>query len=165
MSGSKDGLEITQDLSLQRIEWRVQKVLWVLLAILLLAALLGLLGPGPLSYSSVDGSGFEVRYLRFARWQAPHTLVVATSLPGSETLRISIDRSYLDKMEVQQITPQPATVQLRGDSYLYTFDGDRRSSQTDITFDLQPTSIGSLHGTIGLPAQGSSVEFTELVYP
>jgi hypothetical protein len=167
MSSSKDGLEITQDLSLQRREWRVQKVLWVLIAAVLIAALAGLIGPGPLSYSSVGGSGFRVTYLRFARWQAPNSLVITASGPQGGPLRIEINRSYLASTAVQQITPEPSSVSSTGGAYLYTFQSTGVTTSTTVTFDLQPTSMGRLHAKVapGPGAGGSPVEFSQFVYP
>jgi hypothetical protein len=167
VSGSKDGLEISQDLPFQRREWRAQRMIWILLSILLVAAVAGLVGPGPLSLTSTGSAGLQVRYLRFGRWQAPQSLVVSASQAGSGPLRLSINRSYLDSMSVQQITPQPANVKLSGQAFIYTFATGTGASNS-ITFDLQPTSMGLVHGTIALlaaPGNGSDVNFRQLIYP
>ena len=42
-------LQIEQDMGFQRTEWVVQRAGWVGMALLILAALVGLLGRGPLS--------------------------------------------------------------------------------------------------------------------
>ena len=60
-------LEISQDLTFQRRSWIVQRVGWVMLALLILAALGGLFGPGPLSRARAgphDGP-LWVEYQRF----------------------------------------------------------------------------------------------------
>jgi hypothetical protein len=166
MTGSKDGLEIRQDLPFQRKEWRVQKIVWVFVAAMLVAAVVGLVGPGPLSSASARTARFQVRYLRFARWQAPQSLVVTAGGQGSGTLRLSFNRSFLDSMAVQQITPEPASVKASSAGFVYTFT--TTDAPTDITFDLQPTSMGMLHATIAMSASGgrsSSVHLSQLVYP
>jgi hypothetical protein len=165
---SDDGLEIEQDLTFQRREWRIQRVVWFLLAVLLVAALAGLLGPGPLSSTARQASGFEVHYLRFTRWQAPHTLTITLQPSAAQTVALSINRSYLDSMQVQQITPQPASVKLSGDNYVFLFDTRGAQLPTDIAFDLQPSSMGTVHASITLLTPGSSsasVHLTQLVYP
>jgi hypothetical protein len=168
MSGSKDSLQIPQDLEFQRQEWRVQKIVWMFVVVLLAAAIVGLLGPGALSSASTGRAGFSVRYMRFARWQAPQTLLVSAGPDDSGTLQLSINRSFLDSMAVQQITPEPAGVKTAGDSFLYTFDLTQASRLTDVAFDLQPTSMGTIHGAIAVVAangQSLSAHFTQLVYP
>lgn len=167
VSGSKDGLEISQDLSFQRREWRAQRVIWIFIVVLLAAALAGLIGPGPLSLVSAGSSRFQIRYLRFGRWQAPESLVISISGEGPRPLQVSFNRSYLDSMSVQQITPQPASARLSGGAFIYSFATGKGSS-TDITFDLQPSSMGLIHGTITMlvaGGQGPRLDFRQLIYP
>jgi hypothetical protein len=166
MSGSKDGLQINQDVPYQRKEWRVQRIIWVFVAALLIAALAGLFGPGPLSSTSTGTPSFRVEYLRFARWQAPQSLVVSADTAGAPTLRLAFDRSFLNSMQVQQITPQPANAKASGNNFIYSF-ATGPGTATDITFNLQPNSLGTIHGAISLLTAGrsSSLHFTELVYP
>lgn len=167
MSNSKDGLQINQDVPYQRKEWRVQRIIWVFVTALLIAALAGLLGPGPFSSTSAGTPAFRVEYLRFARWQAPQSLVVSANTAGATSLQVAFDRSFLDSMQVQQITPQPATTKASGNDFIYTFDTTGPGTATDVTFSLQPTSLGTIHGAISLVTAGSrsSLHFTELVYP
>jgi hypothetical protein len=167
MSNSKDGLQINQDVPYQRKEWRVQRIIWVFVTALLIAALAGLLGPGPLSSTSAGTRAFRVEYLRFARWQAPQSLVVSADTAGATTLQLAFSRSFLGSMQVQQITPQPANAKVSGANFIYTFDVTGPGTATDVTFSLQPTSLGTIHGAINLVAAGhqSSLHFTELVYP
>ncbi|MEA2510189.1 MAG: hypothetical protein QOG21_2271 [Actinomycetota bacterium] len=168
MTGSKDGLQIGQDLDFQRKEWRVQRIVWLFVVAILVAAVIGLIGPGPLSSTSAGPAGFRVHYLRFARWQAPQSLVVSVGSQRSGTLQLSFNRSFLDSMAVQQVTPQPAGVKVSATGFLFTFDATSGTVPADITFDLQPNSMGTLHGTISLSASGgrtSSVDISQLVYP
>ena len=168
MTGSKDGLQIPQDLEFQSKEWRVQRIVWVFVVALLAAAVVGAVGPGPLSSASTGAAGFRVHYLRFARWQAPETLSVSAEPDDSGTLQVSMNQSFLDSMAVQQITPEPAGVKTSGDHFLYTFDVNPAAESIDITFDLEPTSMGTVHGIVGVGAVNavsSPARFTQLVYP
>jgi hypothetical protein len=65
-------LEIGQDLAHQRLEWKIERVGWILMALLGLPALVGLLGPGPLSSTSAGekGSPLSVENNRFERYQS-----------------------------------------------------------------------------------------------
>jgi hypothetical protein len=95
--------------------------------------------------------------------------LVITAVPdGSGTLQLAVNRSFLASMAVQQITPDPAGVKATGADFLYSFDTAAATAPTDITFDLQPTSMGTIHGTISAGAPGgkaASVELTQLIYP
>jgi hypothetical protein len=168
MAGSKDGLEIGQDLTFQRREWRVQRIVWLFVVAILAAAVMGLIGPGPLSSASAGTPDFRVQYLRFARWQAPQSLVVSVGSQRAGALQVAFNRSFIDSMAVQQVTPQPASEKASPTGFLFTFDATDGTVPADLTFDLQPTSMGTLHGTVSLSASGgqsSSVDITQLVYP
>jgi hypothetical protein len=67
---------------------------------------------------------------------------------------------------VLQITPQPATAKAAGNNFIYSF-AVGPATATDVTFSLQPTSLGTIHGAISLLTDGhsSSLHFTQLVYP
>jgi hypothetical protein len=168
MTSSKDGLEIGQDLTFQRREWRVQRIVWWFVVAALAPAVLGLIGPGPLSSASSGTTDFQVHYLRFARWQAPQSLIVSVGSHHPGPLQVSFNRSFLGSMAVQEVTPQPSSEKASASGHLFTFDATSGTVPTDLTFDLQPTSMGTLHGTISLlapGAQSSPVDITQLVYP
>jgi hypothetical protein len=71
--GEGGGLQIEQDLEYQQRAWTVQRVGRVMMALAVLAALAGLLGPGPLSRASAGATGDPLRleYERFLRFQTP----------------------------------------------------------------------------------------------
>lgn len=66
-------LDIAQDLEHQRREWVIERIGWAIMALILLAALAGLLGSGPLSNARIDhpGSHLSAEYNRFERYQSP----------------------------------------------------------------------------------------------
>jgi hypothetical protein len=168
MTGSKADLEIGEDLAFQHKEWRVQRALWLFIAAGLIAAVIGLIGPGPLSSVSAGAAGFRVNYLRFARWQAPQSLVISVGSQHSQALQLSFNRSFLDSMAVQQITPQPSSEKVSSAGFAFTFDATSGRVPGHLIFDLQPTSMGTLHGTIAMSLSGgptAAVNITQLVYP
>jgi hypothetical protein len=168
MTASKNGLEIGQDLTFQRKEWLVQRILWWFIVASLAAAVIGLIGPGPLSSTSVGSADFQVKYLRFARWQAPQSLVISVGPQRVGSLQVSFNRSFIDSMAVQEVTPEPSSEKASANGFLFTFDATSGNVPAHLTFDLQPDSMGTLHGTISLSSPGgrsSSVDITQLVYP
>lgn len=78
------GLHVSDHTTFQQREWKAQRAGWVLMALLLIAALLGLLGPGPLSWSTATAAEGLVRvdYQRFAHTEADDLLTV-TIAPGT----------------------------------------------------------------------------------
>ena len=73
--GGEGGLEFPEGHGVSRAEERLHKLGWIVFAGLLLAALAGLLGPGPLSSRSKSADpALSVEYERFLRNHAPADL-------------------------------------------------------------------------------------------
>ena len=77
MGGIKktDGLEITEDMSFQNLTWKIQRIGWVIMFILVLLALLGLFGDGLLADTTAGSSeaGLSIEYPRYERAFSPFT--------------------------------------------------------------------------------------------
>ena len=161
-------LQIHEDPAYQRREWVFERVGWAVMALLVLAALLGLLGPGPLSSTSVsDGGGASrVEYDRFLHHHAPTTLhgQVAGDAARAGELRLWVDLEYLAAVEVQQITPRPDHVEAGSDRHLFVFRVAEPDRPTRVTFRLEPDRIGWLAGRMGV-GDGAPARFRQLVYP
>lgn len=70
-------LELDQDIDFQRRSWAVQRVGWGVMALVALAALLGLFGPGPIN-NAITGSKeapLWLEYKRFGRFQTSAMLL------------------------------------------------------------------------------------------
>ncbi len=161
-------LEVGQNLDYQRRAWRANQIGWVVMALALLAALLGIFGSGPLSSASAgeQGGPLWIEYDRFARYTAPTTLRVHLG-PGAMSggqARLLVDRRYLQSLQLQDISPQPDRVEAAGDDLIYVFNLADPSRPTTIVFSATAHEIGGLAGRIGL-TDGAMVSFNQFVYP
>ena len=161
-------LKIGQDLEFQRRDWVVQRVGWVVMALMIVAALAGLLGPGPLSKASAGGADAPLRleYNRFVRYLAPTALRVQL-VPGQAEngqARVWIDRSYLDAVRIQSITPEPEKVESEPDRMIFTFSVAASERPVVAAFHFEPEQIGPLDARAGLDEQ-ETVSFSQFVYP
>lgn len=159
-------LEIGQDLEFQRRAWAAQRVAWVVMLLLIIAALLGLFGgAGPLS-SMTAGSetdGLQIEYQRFIRQGKPMSLIVQATA-GQDSLRLQIDRNYLDSFQIEQITPNPDQVTARDGQIIYIFASENPGDLIKIKFNLRPEQIGSVSGQIGLD-RGETLTVNQFIYP
>ena len=74
---AKDGgIDLADDISLQEKTWRVQRVGWAVMALLVAAGLAGVFARGPLSRAEAQGQGLRLEYERFERYQAPSEIRV-----------------------------------------------------------------------------------------
>jgi hypothetical protein len=154
-------LQIEEDLAFQQRDWRVQRVGWIGLALLITAALLGLFGTGPLSDSIIRGDGLELRYERFGRFDRLTRLRFELIGETQETTRLSIGRPYLDAVQIEQITPVPARVEARPDRLVYEFP---RHGPTAIIFYVKPDNIGIITGQAQVN-KAAPLSFKQFIYP
>jgi hypothetical protein len=144
-----------------RREWIAQRIGWVVLVLLLVAAVSGLFSSGPLSHTTAQAGSNQIEYERFARYSARTKLVVATSstavLVGN--LPVQISRSFIDAHRIESITPEPKTVSAMGDAIEFVFDGSTRR----IVFRLEPDSIGRHEGELRIGSD--AVRLSQFIYP
>ena len=162
------GLEIGEDLEFERRSWVVQRVGWALMAVVILAALGGVFGAGPLSSTrAASSSGLVwIEYERFGRFKSPYTLRVHfdPQAIGKGSIRFWIDRAYLDEMRPERILPEPHKVEIAAQRLLYEFPAAAGAGPGVITFELKPNTFGRIEGRLGLDG-GDELRFGHLVYP
>jgi len=117
-------LDIDADMAFQRRSWIVQRIGWILMLALVLAAVLGVLGSGPLSHATTAIPGqLRVEYQRFTRYDDPETLVVRAE--GAATtagvVRLSLNRQYLDHSTVESVLPSPERVDAAAERTIFAF--------------------------------------------
>jgi hypothetical protein len=159
-------MEIAQDLAFQQREWRVQRAAWVVVLLVLIAALAGLFGGGPLSQGKVVSGSLALAYPRFARERAPAALEIEvgadTAVAGE--IPLWLNRAFLDKVDVERIVPEPAAMEAESDRVIYRFAVANPRQPATITFDIQPHEPGRTMGRVGL-VDGAEVAFDQVIYP
>ena len=161
-------LQIGEDVDFLRRAWRVQRVGWALLVLILLAALLGLTGTGPLSQATAGSEGGPVRveYERFVRANAVTDLRVrlGPGVPREGRARLWFDRQYLHKVEVTGVVPEPESVEVSPDRVTYVFLAAEGGGPVELAFDLKPMRFGSWSGRMGA-GDAEPVHLRHFVYP
>jgi hypothetical protein len=100
-------LEVNEDLTFQRRSWVMQRVGWVVMTLVMLAALVGLFGGagalGGEAQASSEDAAVSVSYERFLRFMKPTTLQIQLSQEAGKERKVSIwlEREYLDEFQVQ----------------------------------------------------------------
>jgi hypothetical protein len=161
-------LDIDQDLAFAQRSWRIQRAAWLGMGVVLLLALAGVFGSGPLSRSDASLPGFlRLQYQRFARHQAPQVLIARLEPAATRAgeVRLWVDRQYLDDSKVDTITPPPSRVEAAADRLVYVFSTRRPGEPVTIVFTLQSERIGLSSGRVGLDDAEGFVPFRQFVYP
>jgi hypothetical protein len=156
-------LELDHDPGFQKWEWRLQRVGWVLLLAIVVIALTGALGDGPLAHKqarSADGS-LDVSYERVARKRARETITVACGV-RDDSVRLWISRDAARMLDLKRIEPEPSSVEGDHERLIYSFSGLR--DRLLVTFHCEPGEAGRARGAIGI-VDGATVAFDQFILP
>jgi len=161
-------LEINQDLNFERRSWKVERVAWAIAALVLLAALLGFLGPGPLgkvTAASPDKS-ISLDYYRMERHQAPAEwrLQIDGKLAKQGELRLWVHRRLVEVTGTLQIDPAPESVEIQDERFVYAFKAVKPPPIIKVFFRFEPNKIGKTLARLGV-VDGPAVEFSQFYLP
>lgn len=153
-----------QDLDFLRKMWLAERIGWVLLTMILLAALLGAFGTG--LFSAVEtvapNGAYTVSYDRFARIRSPVTLRVRPAHAGRRVV-VWISAAYLDRVSVNSILPEPESTTLGADRVLFSFAATAAPGVA-IRFELEGGSAGPAAGELGVD-EAAAVPIRQFFYP
>lgn len=160
------GLQIERDQSFQRRDWQVTRLGLVLIASVVVAALLGLLGPGPLSWATATGGAgvVAVDYQRFTHVEADDSITIRLGQGAvqSGAVEILLGSEWVESVTITGITPQPSDATLTPEGLRLTLPLE---GGTDVPVQVyfRPGDIGSADGLVA--AGGERATFNQFVYP
>lgn len=164
-------IEVEEDPRYAAAMWRAERIAWVCMGLVLLAALAGFFGNGPASRRTAgDPEGpLSVVYERLIRHQAPVVLRFRVG-PGLADargrVRLWVSRGYLDGVRVERITPEPEREEAAPGRVVFVFPAAEPSRPFAVRMEFQAESIGSLAGVAGVEAPAAArVEFAQFAYP
>jgi hypothetical protein len=158
-------LQIEQDLQFERRSWVAERVGWGLMMLLVAAALAGLFGGGIASRRTIGGPGIEFEYNRFGRYDSPDTIIlrVSPALTASGELRIRLSEEFLEKVQIENIDPEPDESTAGGTDRVFLFRTHSSQGLLRIRVHLIPRAIGRVAGRVG--AGGVNLDFAQWIYP
>jgi hypothetical protein len=161
-------LELDDNELLQKMEWRVQRIGWLVWTLIIIAALAGLLGPGMLSSSesSAADNSLTVAYDRFAHYHHPTSLelTVRPNAAAGRDLRVKVSQSWLDRVQIHRIAPEPEGRQLEEEGVIFTFPRSEALETGKIVFHIEFEQMGTSRGRIEVIGQEAAT-FNQFVYP
>jgi len=164
MDGQRS-IEIDDDPRQQEIEWKMQRIAWVVLSLLLLAVAFGLFGRGgPMStVEETSPDGFTVEYERFLRHDSPDVMRVSVQKTSSALVRVKIDSLYARHIQIERVTPEPER-ETGADGVVTFVFRTQPGTRFEATFYFTPEKHGSLKGWIALDT-GARHALSQFVYP
>lgn len=150
----------------QRVTWRAQSVGWVMLAVLLTAALLGAFSRGPLSSTTLhsEGGAFSVEYQRLLRNGASDSMIIRVfDVPEAAALRIAFSPAFLEAFAIESTSPPPAETATSADGVEFAYPLPR-TLPAGIYLSLRPQKSGLAESAITLNGRDTA-RLTQFTYP
>lgn len=162
-----EGLRSRQDERHQVLEWRAERIGWGVIALVLAAAVAGLLGPGPLSRGVArEPQGLLwVEYGRMERHQAEAVLKIHVAPAAAREGRVGvwIARGFVEGVDIQRINPRPESEEAEAVRQVLMFVV-REGDPLVATVRFMPDDYGLRTVEIGLDG-GPRVSFWQMVFP
>jgi hypothetical protein len=144
ISNVNDEIAVGFDLNFQQKWWRFERILWVLFAAIVLAAVAGAFGRGFLSKAvrhAPDGS-ITVEYERIARYSTPSMLTVqfGPAAVRDGQVQLWLSDAMVRSMGAQRVVPRPVSSSLTQGGVFVTFAAT--SAPASVQFALGPAKPG-----------------------
>lgn len=156
----KDISSIHDDYKFQEIEWPVKKVLWICMGIFLLIGLLGGFGDSGslLSRKTIKLPGATLQYERYLRVEKDFTMKI-TLEDSVSNFTLGLNKDFIDKIMISQITPQPEKTVTTDGHILFTFNASHGGT---VTFFLNPYTMGDVNLEVGI--NGNKKRLQQFIY-
>jgi hypothetical protein len=161
------GMEIEQDLRLERSIWIAERIGWTLMGLFVLGALAGLVGPGPFNDAKAAGPAgrWHMDYERRLHFRTEQelSLYLSPEATRSGQVRFWIAQGYMKDQSVNSVTPTPERVESSSDRVTFVFNVTP-GREAPIYFELEPSAYGPTSGEFGLEGE-PGVAIHQLVLP
>ncbi|MCU0627130.1 MAG: hypothetical protein MUF21_11700 [Gemmatimonadaceae bacterium] len=149
----------------QRAMWRAQRVAFVLQLGIVVAALLGAFGDGPLARVVVSdaASTDTLRYERAVRVEAPTTVAVSHEAGADGAVAVALSSSLVEALDGLHVVPTPRRALAGSDGYIWHTGASPRA-RVSLQLTGTPRSPGLLRGTVRI-GQGRPMVIAMLVLP
>jgi hypothetical protein len=133
----------------------------------LVLALIGLFGAGPISSTTVDSDDgtVSVDYHRFVRHdgRAALNFRIDASHAANQEVEIWLDQDVFDNVQFENVSPAPKSVRDDDGRVIYVFEVAEGSDTLHATFSYRPQHIGRIPGDAG--SGDANVSISQISYP
>jgi hypothetical protein len=171
-----DELEVGFDQTFERKWRRLELASHAIMALFVLAALLGLFGRGPLSHRThMSANGrLSLDYEPLVRWGTSTQVTVHLSTPdvrpaadegAFQKIWVSVNNAVVEPLGLQQVIPQPDATKAIDGGTMYEFAVPPGQDDALVRFVLKPSAVGLVHADVGDDSGANSLSWSQLVLP
>ncbi|MNO45597.1 hypothetical protein D3C76_358660 [compost metagenome] len=156
---------VEEDMPMQQRVWRFERVGWYVLLLIVLLALAGLFGNGPLSdaqMTSADGR-VQVEYQRLSRSGTTDNLRITVRGSPGQPVKVLLGGTLLTEASIETMQPEPQVSLSQGKALLLQL-GTSEDGIATLYLTLRSEHVGTLDGVVRVGA-GSAVHFSTFLFP
>lgn len=150
---------------MQKRVWRFERVGWYVLVIIVLLALAGLFGDGPLSDAEVvsqDGR-LKVEYQRLSRSGTTDNLFITIQGSPGQPVMVELEGPLLREASIETMQPEPLVSISHGPALRLQL-GTSKGGMATLYLTLRSEHVGSLEGVVR-SGSNTEVHFSTFLYP
>ena len=150
---------------MQKRVWRFERVGWYVLVIIVLLALAGLFGNGPLSDAEVvsqDGR-LKVEYQRLSRSGTTDNLFITIQGSPGQPVMVELEGPLLREASIETMQPEPLVSISHGPALRLQL-GTSKDGMATLYLTLRSEHVGSLEGIVR-SGSNTEVHFSTFLYP
>jgi hypothetical protein len=154
---------VREDMRFQNAAWVIERVTWVLLALVPLAALAGVFSHGPLSERTAQApdSAWSLEYERFQRVTVQSRFLARIPSATTDEIRLRLSPSFQLTYDIQSMQPEPMRSTATADGL--ELDFPPVEGELAVVIWATPRQFGSLD--LRAETDGGAIEIPVLIYP
>ncbi|MBF8701564.1 hypothetical protein [Pseudomonas putida] len=156
---------VEEDMRMQQRVWRFERVGWYALVLVVLLALAGVFGNGPLSDAQVtsEDGRLHVEYQRLSRTGTTDNLRITVRGTAGEPVMLLLGGTLLREASIETLQPEPQVSRSHGRSLLLQL-GTSKEGIATLYLTLRSEHVGTLDGVVSA-GPDSTVHFSTFLYP
>lgn len=156
---------VHEDMRMQQRVWTFERVGWYALVIIVLLALAGVFGDGPLSNAeavSADGK-LRVQYQRLSRTGTVDNMRIMVQGSAGKPVTVTLDGTLLREASIETMQPAPLSSMSKGQALLLQL-GASDDGLATLYLTVRTESVGTLQGMVEADP-GMAVSFSTFLFP
>jgi hypothetical protein len=154
---------VKEDMRFQKTAWIIERVSWVLLTLVPLAALAGVFSHGPLSdrVAQAPNEAWSLEYEKFQRITVQSRFVIRVPAAQGEEVCVHLSPSFQQSYDIQSMQPEAERGSADADG-LYLFFRANEGGLTAVIW-ATPRRFGSVN--LRAETEDSAIELPIFIYP
>ncbi|MGB7802304.1 hypothetical protein [Buttiauxella sp.] len=147
-------------------EFQLRRVGFIVLLLIVVAALVGLFSRGYLSEATrtTDDRSLTLHYEKFNRLMSDMDMKIISVLPEGKRNRIVLGGDFMEGFRIDTLQPQPDKMYSLNGEVILEYPPSAAGEKQTLWLSLTPMKFGSINSTIAID-NGPQITFQQFIYP